>query len=211
MGDCSRLGAERDSSPSPSPRTRRRGITDSIAHAISTRGLIFCLLSLSQRERTKVRDCCERDSQAPTKSSQGRRRVLHVLGGSRIGRQRFLVWLKIPTESDRASRAGANHDLNHPIRWQASRPDNRNPERKDRWDAVGEIYELRTFDFEDGARECVRNRSRSCGGSGRASLTDSLVTAVSWEKKNYSPLTSILSPQTGRGGLQPPRRSKNLV
>src|SRR5438270_3839283 len=77
--DWLQLERQRDSSPLPSPRTRRRGIADSIAHAISTRRLIFRLLSLSQRERTKVRDCSTRDLQVPTKSFQGHCRVLPSL------------------------------------------------------------------------------------------------------------------------------------
>jgi len=135
----------------------------------------------------KVRDWCDGDFQALPKSTRERYQVLPGLDDSRSGSGQFLVFPKIRLVPDRVFRTGGSCDLNHPIRWQASRPDNRNPERKDRWDAVGEIYELRTFDFGDGARESPRNPSRSCGGSGRASLTDFLVTAVSWEKRNYSP------------------------
>ena len=200
--DCPQLGPQCDSSPSPSPspRTRRRGITDSIAYAVSPGRLIFFLLSLSQRERMEVRDCWDGDFQALPKSTQARYQVLPGLDDSRSGSRKFLVLPKIRLVRYRVSPAGGSCDLNHPVRWQASGPDNRNPRCKDRWDAVGGIYELRTFGFEDGAREYVRKRSRFCGGNERASLTDSLITAVSCEKKKCGPLTSILSPPAGRGG-----------
>ena len=46
---------------------------------------------------------------------------------------------------------------------------------------------LRNFDFEDGARGCVRSRSRFCGGDGRESLADCLTFAISYEKENGRP------------------------
>jgi hypothetical protein len=164
------------------------------------KGGVTGLLSLSQRERIKVRDCCECDFQAPTKSPQGRCRVLPALGGSTSGRRQFLVWLEISFVPGRVLQGGGSCGLNHPIRWQASRPDNRNPGRKDRSGVVAGIYNVRSSDFEDDARECARNRSRSYGENEDASLIDSLITAVSCEKRNYRPLTSILSPIAGRGG-----------
>ena len=190
----------RDSSLSPSPRSKRREVTDCIAFAIGVGRLTFCLLSLSQRERMKVRDCGLSDFQGPTKSPQERFRVLPGLDDSRSGRRQFLAWLKIPIAPDRAPRAGRSHDQNHPIRSQVSCPDNRSLGCKDRWGAVAGIYKQRTFDFEDVAREYVRNRSRSCGGNERASSTPFLILPVCCEKRNYRPLTSVLSPRTGRGG-----------
>jgi hypothetical protein len=196
--DCCQVGGQCDSSPSPSPRTRRRGIKDSIAHAISTRRLIFCLLSLFQRERMKVRDCFECDLQAPTRSFQGRYRVLRGLDGSKSGGCQFLIRIEIPLASDRVSRAGGNHDPNHPIRSKASGPGNRNPGHRDQSGAVAGICSLRSVDFGDGAREYVHNRSRFCGGNERSSLIDSLITAVSCEKRNYRP--PHLSPLPASGG-----------
>jgi hypothetical protein len=200
--DCLECAVQDDSSPSPSPRARRRGIRNLISRRISNHAPVSFLLSLSQRERMKVRDCCDGDFQAFPKSTQERYQVLPGLDDSRSGSRQFLVFPKIRLVPDRVSRAGGSCDLNHPIRWQASRPDNRNPGCKDRWDAVAGIYELRTSDFEDGAREYVRNRSRSCGGNEHASLTDSLIMVVSCEKEKYRPLTLILSPQAGRGGQE---------
>src|SRR3982750_3923358 len=102
-----------DSSPSPSPRTRRRGVTDSIACAIGVRRVFFFLLALFERERIRVRDY--HDFQAPTKSIQARCRDLRALDGSRSGRLQFLVWPESPFAPDRAFRAGWNHDPTHPI------------------------------------------------------------------------------------------------
>ena len=162
------------------------------------------LLSLSQRERIKVRDCCGCDFQAPTKSPQERYRGPRGFGDSRNGRRQFLAWLEIPFALDRVSRAGGNHDPNHPVRSRVSSSDNRNPGCKDRSDAVAGICNLRSVDFEDGAREYARNRSRSSGGNERSPSTLSLLTSRSCEKRNYRPLTSILSPRTGRGGAPLP-------
>src|SRR6266496_1899158 len=64
LEDFSPFAKQCDSSPLPSPRTRRRGIQDSIPHRTRKRLPKFFLLSLSQRERTKVRDFCERDLRA---------------------------------------------------------------------------------------------------------------------------------------------------
>ena len=163
---------------------------------------VIGLLSLSQRERTKVRDCSTHDFQAPTKSPQERYRVPRGFGDSRNGQRQFLVWLEIPFAPDRASRAGVNHDPNHPVRLRVSGRDNRNQGRTDQPGAVAGICNLRSVDFGDVAREYARNRSRSCGGNEDASSINSLITAVSCEKRNYRPLTSILSPITGRGGVR---------
>jgi hypothetical protein len=176
------LSVQHDSSPLPSPRTRRRGITDSIAHANSTSRLIFCLLSLSQRERMKVRDCCERDLQAPTKSLQARYPVPRGFGDSKNEQQQFLVALEISLVSYRASRVGKNHVPSHPIRSRVSEPGNKSPGHRDRLGAVAEIYKLRTFDFEDGARESVRNRSPSCGDNAHESFVGCLKLAIDCEK-----------------------------
>jgi len=205
MRNCFPLAAQDDVSPSPSARTRRRGIRNLISRCISNRAPVSFLLSLLQREKIKVRDCSPRVLvlQASTKWPQERYRVLHVLDGSKSGQWQFLVWLEIPLASNRAPRAGGNHDLNHPIRSQASAPDNGNPRRKDRSDAVVGIYKQRTFDFEDDAKECVHNLLRSYGENARESLEHSLRRHHRLREEKFTPLTSILSPRAGRGGLDP--------
>ena len=206
--DCSQPGAQRDSSPSPSPRTRRRGITDSITYAISERRLIFFLLSLSQRERIKMRDCSARVLQAPTKWPRERYRVPPEFDDSRSEQRQSLVWPEIPFVPCRVSRVGASHAPTHPIRWQASRSGNRNLGRTNQRDAVAGIYKPRSFDFADVAREYVHNRLRVSGDNGPESLAYCLRLAIDREKRNCAPLTSILSPQAGRGGWQHLGRSE---
>src|SRR5438552_1703150 len=144
-------------------------------------------LSLWKGERIEVRDCSTSVFQGLTKSPEGRYRVLLGPDDSKSERRQSLVWPEIVLVSGRVFRGGGSHDLNRPIRWQVSRPDNRNPECKDRWDAVVGICNLRRFDFEDGARGCVRSRSHVYGDNERESLANCLIFAVSYEKKMVTP------------------------
>src|SRR5207244_3451193 len=114
---------------------------------------------------------------------------------SKNGLWQSLLQTEIFLGFDHVSHVPEYHDLSRRVRSRVSTPGNRNPRRKDQAGAVAGIYRPRTFDFEDVARECVRNQSRSCGGNERASLTDSLIIVVSCEKRNCRPLTSILSPR----------------
>ncbi len=176
-------------------------MTDSIAHAVTLRRLVFFLLALFQRERIKVRDRPGGALQALTKLSREHYQVLPGLDDSRTERGQSLVQLEIPPVSGHVSLVVGSHGRNHPVRSQVSRQGNRNPGRTDQSDVVAGIYTPRTFDFEDCAREYARNRSRSCGGNERASLPPCLIASVSCEKRIYGPLPSILSPRVGRGGI----------
>jgi hypothetical protein len=167
-----------------------------------TKRCLIKRLSLSQRERMEVRDCSRRVFQALTKLPGERYRVLPGPDDSKSERRQCLVSPKIPLVPGRVFCEGDNHGLNHPVRQQASRPDNRNPGCKRRWDAVVEICTVRSFDSADDAREYVRSRSRFCGGNGRESLAGDLVVGIACEKTKREPLTSILSPQPGRGGSE---------
>jgi hypothetical protein len=135
---------------------------------------VTSLLSLSQRERIQVRDYSGHVFQALTKWPGERYRVLRELDDSRSERRQFLVWPEIPLVPGRVFHGGGSHGLNHPIRRQASRPDNKNPERRGRSGAAAGICSVQSFDFEDDARGCVRSRSRVCGDNGRESLVDCL-------------------------------------
>jgi len=89
---------------------------------------------------------------------------------------------RLPRKSSRAYHGLRENDdrgLDHPIRWPASRPDNRNPKCKDRWGAVCEICNLQSFDFEDDAGEYIHSRSRFCADGGRESPENSLAFADS--------------------------------
>ena|ERR1700693_570804 len=91
---------------------------------------VTSLLSLSQRERIQVRDYSGHVFQALTKWPGERYRVLCELDDSRSERRQFLVWPEILLVPGRVFHGGGSHGLNHPIRRQASRPDNKNPERR---------------------------------------------------------------------------------
>ena len=123
-------------------------------------------LSLSQRERIEVRDCSESVPQAPAKLPGGRYRFLPEFDDSKSGSRQYLRSPEIPLVHDPAFCEDDSHGPNHPTRLRVSRPDNRNPECKDRWDAAAGICNGQSFDFEDVAKECARNQWRFCGGSG---------------------------------------------
>jgi len=148
---------------------------------------VTSLLSLSQRERIEVRDYSGNAFQALTKWPEERYRVLHGLDDSRSELRQFPVWPEIPLVPGRVFHGGGSHGLNHPIRWQVSGPDNKNPGRKARSGAVVGICSVRSFDFEDVARGSVHSRSRVCGDNGRESLGDCLTTAIFSEKRNRPP------------------------
>jgi hypothetical protein len=70
-----------------------------------------------------VRDYSGHLFQALTKWPEQRYRVLPELDDSRSELRQSLVWPEIPLEPGRVFRGGGSHGLNHPIRWQVSRPD----------------------------------------------------------------------------------------
>ena len=151
-------------------------------------------LSLSQRERMKVRDWS--DLPVPAKSSQEHHRALRESGDSKIGAWQFLAQPEIPRGFGHASRLPKNHDLSRPIPPRAWRQDSRNPKCRDQADAAAGICNLRSFDFGDAAKEFAHNQSCSFGDNERDSREDCLACRDFREKKNR-PLTSILSPQSG--------------
>ena len=156
-------------------------------------------LSLSQRERIKVRDSSGSVLPRQSKSPEGRYRALPGPDDSRSEAWRFLFRQEIRFVPDRMLREGDSHDLNHPTQSQALEPGSKSPTRSDRLGAAAEIYIPRSFDFEDGAIECVRSLWRFCGGNEHESREGRSSIAVFSEKINRSPLTLILSPQAGRG------------
>jgi len=165
----------------------------------TAQGKTLIRLSLSQRERIKVRDSSGSVLPRQSKSPEGRYQVLREPDDSKNERRQFRFCSEIAPAPDRMLREGDSHDLSHPTRQQVSQPDNKNLLHNDRWDAGVEIYNARNFDFEDGAIECVRSLWRFCGGNEHESLGERSSIAVFSEKINRLPLTLILSPQTGRG------------
>lgn len=162
-----------------------------------TKNRVKSRLSLCQRERMKVRDCSWIAFRALTKWLGGRYRALSLSGDSRSGRRQFLVWSEIRRVLGRVFHEGDIRDRNHPTRWRVSRRDSRNRERNVRLDAVVGICNLQSFDFEDGAKEYVHSRWRSCASNGGESLGACLTIATFSEKRNRPPLTLILSRKWG--------------
>src|SRR6266508_6331546 len=86
-------------------------------------------LSLSQRERMKVRVCFVVALQVRTRLLATRCRALGEPDGSRIATQRLHGELGIPIASDREFALHDRYVHRHPIRSPALRWDNRNPRR----------------------------------------------------------------------------------
>jgi hypothetical protein len=148
-----------------------------------------------------VRDCSRNVFPVRTKSPEPRYRVPPESDDSKSERQLFPVGPETVPVLNRVSRGIDSHGLSHPIRWQALRRDNRNPVRKDRSGAVAGICNLRSFSFEADATKFVRNPWHVCAGDRRESFGRFFTHPVSCKKEKIRlPLTSILSPQAGRGG-----------
>lgn len=135
----------------------------------------------------KVRDCSVSVFPELTKLLEGRYPVLPEPDDSRNERRQFLVSPEIRLVHDRIFHKDDSHGLNHPIRWQVSEPDNKNPGYKDRWDAAVGICNVQSFDFEVGAREYVRNPSRFCGDNADESLPHCLTIAIPLREKKLAP------------------------
>ena len=170
----------------------------------------FNRLSLFQRERTKVRDRRDNALRARARSLEGHCPALPKLDDSKIESREFLLWREIPLVHDHAFHEVGTRVLNRPTRWRVWRQDNRNRVCKDRWDAVAGIYNRRNFGSVDGARGFARIPSPFCEADELGSQKDHLPSNVRareaklFESGRCYPLTSILSPQPGRGGSAHP-------
>jgi hypothetical protein len=95
-----------------------------------------------------------------------------------------------------------NCDHHHPIRSLALQQDNRSRVRRDSTDADAGIYTQQNFDSVNVAKERVQGRLVFCGvierGSHGIDFTSRL---INWKRGCIWPLTLILSPQPGRGGV----------
>lgn len=159
-------------------------------------------LSLSQRERIKVRDSSGSALPAQFKSLEGHYQVLAGPGDSKNERRQFRFCAEIALVRGPVLRLSDNHGQNHPTRSQVLGPDNRNPGHTDRLDTVAEIYIDRGYGFANAAREYVHSRSRFFEDNERESRGGSLDSAISCGEINRPPLTLILSPRAGRGEWQ---------
>jgi hypothetical protein len=146
----------------------------------------------------KVRDCLTVVGLVQTRLLATRCRVLGEPDDSRIATQRLHAEPGILTAFDREFGLPDSYVHRRPIRQPALRWDNRNPGR--RTDVGAEICSLRNFGPVSAARESVLAQSPSFGTIERDSQRFILTMNPSSEKSFRIPLTSILSPQAGRGG-----------
>ena len=116
-------------------------------------------LSLSQRERMKVRDCFSVAPRVRTRLFARRYRVLCEPDDSRIATRRLHGEPGIPSVFDREFGLRGSYVHRRPIRWPALRSDNRNPKRNRRTGVGGEICSLRSFGSLSVAKESVQVQS----------------------------------------------------
>jgi hypothetical protein len=164
-------------------------------------------LSLSKRERMKVRDCLQCVSGAPTKLLPKRCPILYEFGDSRIGVPEFRAAQKTDLASVRAFDRFDSCVRHHRVQRQVLRKDSRNRVRKDLAGAVVEICNQQNFGFLSAAKERVQVSSHFCGDNWLGSREGNCICVRARQKAKLfavqalRPLTLILSPKSGRGGL----------
>ncbi len=153
-------------------------------------------LSLSQRERMEVRDCCQRDSRARTKSTAEHCRVPRAPDDSKIGVLQFRAARKTDLASDHAFGPFDSCVRLRQVQRRVLRKDNRNPVCTDRPNAVVETCSQRSFGFADAAKERAPIWLRAYGGCERGSQG---YLALSWFFREVGS-TPHLNPLAGMGG-----------
>jgi hypothetical protein len=121
---------------------------------------------------------------------------------SRIATQQLHGAPEIPSAFDRDFGPQRSYVLRRPIRSPALRSDNRNPKRNHRMGVGVEICTRQNFGSASIAKESVQAQSTSFAAIERDPQRFILTSDTSSEKPFAdTPLTSILSPQAGRGGM----------
>ena len=105
----------------------------------------------------------------------------------------------IPTAFDREFVRCDSYARHRPIRSRASQPGNKNQVRNSPKDAVGETCSLQNFGCANAAKECAPVQLPSSATVERGSRRIMLMTHATSEKPDQRSLTSVLSPQAGRG------------
>jgi hypothetical protein len=127
-------------------------------------------LSLSQRERIKVRDLCRVALQEPSKSLPALRPDFPGCRCCNISVREFLDAQGNDRAVDRVLAWKNTCDPHHRARSRVELQRNKNPGRNRRLDADGEICSRRNFDCAGGAKACVRRAWHFCEGNGRGSF-----------------------------------------
>ena len=139
-------------------------------------------LSLSQRERMKVRDCFSVAPRVRTRLLATRCRAPGEPDDSRIATQPLHGEPGIPIASGREFGLHDSYVHRHPIRWPALRWDNRNPKRNRRTDVGDEICSLRNFGSASVAKERVQAQLPSFAALERDPQRSTLAINASSEK-----------------------------
>ena len=148
-----------------------------------------------------MRDWGEHRSCSATRSLSRRCRVPGEPDDSKIAAQRSLCEPGSPSALDREFAQNDSYARHRPIRSRALRSGNRNPGCSSPTNADGEICSPQNFGSANAAKECAHCQLPSFATNERDSRRIILVTNAIFEKQDYIfPLTSILSPQAGRGG-----------
>ena len=147
-----------------------------------------------------MRDCFSVAPRVRTRLLATRCRAPGEPDDSRIATQPLHGEPGIPIASGREFGLHDSYVHRHPIRWPALRWDNRNPKRNRRTDVGDEICSLRNFGSASVAKERVQAQLPSFAALERDPQRSTLAINASSEKPFADTLTSILSPQPGRGG-----------
>jgi len=126
-------------------------------------------------------------------------RVLRELDDSKIGRLQFLCSRGTSLAFDLASAHHGSYVRRHPVRSRASQSDSRNRVCKDQSGVADGIYSPRSCGSADVAKEFAQVRLPSFATRERDSRRLTLLAKSTSEKADENPLTSILSPEAGRG------------
>ena len=159
-------------------------------------------LSLSERERSKVRDCFRRVARARSKSLLARYRVPHGLGDSKIGGPRCGGEREILPARDRVSGRLDNYVLRRLAQLPALPPHNKNRGHKDQADAAAGICSPQNCGSVGVAKEHVPIWSGASVANERGSRRD-LRRTLPFGKAELTPHLNPLPFSKGRGGVNP--------
>ena len=159
-------------------------------------------LSLSERERIKVRDCFRRVPRARSKSLLARYRVPHELGDSKIGEPRCRGEREILPARDRVSGRLDNYVLHRLAQLPALPPHNKNREHKDQAGAGAGICGPQNCGSVGVAKEHVPIWSDASVANESGSQRY-LRRTLLFGKAELTPHLNPLPLRKGRGGVSP--------
>jgi hypothetical protein len=169
-------------------------------------------LSLSERERIKVRDCFRPIPQARSKSLLARYRVPYGLGDSKIGEPRCRGEREILPARDRVSGRLDNYVLHRLAQLPALPLGNKNRGHKDQAGAAAGICSPQNCGSAGVSKEHFPTWSDASVANERGSRRH-LRRTLPFEKAELTPHLNPLPLSKGRGGIRPdqPRRRPALT